>query len=295
MRRLLGICTGLLCLPLAAMAQRLPSVAPPGLPPALPSTLPEPLPRGLPPAAGEHLPLEMRPVRAAVERLPRVVPAAVRRQARQLLRDHPRELERDPRGAPIMRAVVIALSPDALALQRAQARGYVIQEERELAELQQRIVTLLVPAGTETEAALRELRAADPSGQYDFDHLYVESGPATAAADGAAIPAPVQPAAGMASGMRVGLIDGGIDTAHPVFRHRPPQVSGCGGHSQPSGHGTAVASLFVGWSEDFTGLRRARSCWPLTFTAAGRRPAGACATWCRGSPNSPRPRRASST
>src|SRR5688500_12130721 len=97
-------------------------------------------------------------------------------EARQLLMRHPAYLESDQRGLPIMRAVIIALSPDPDALARALARGYVIQDDRQLEGLDQRLVTLLVPRGTSTREALRDLRAADPQGQYDFDHLYVESG-----------------------------------------------------------------------------------------------------------------------
>src|SRR5687767_3379282 len=48
-------------------------------------------------------------------------------EARQLLMRHPAYLEGDQRGLPIMRAVIIALSPDPDALARALARGYVIQ------------------------------------------------------------------------------------------------------------------------------------------------------------------------
>lgn len=169
-------------------------------------------------------------------------------QARGLLRRHPAQLESDPRGFPVTRAVIIALAPDPDALERALQRGYVIQDDRQLAGLDQRLVTLLVPRGTGTREALRELRAADPQGQYDFDHLYIESAaalPASTSAPGAGGTTPVE--------IRVGLIDGGVDAAHPVFQRRPPVVSGCGGNAQPSAHGTGVASLFVGWSDDFTG------------------------------------------
>jgi subtilisin family serine protease len=191
-------------------------------------------------------PLQVPPL-ARIAELPKLPLATVRAQVRDLLRRFPDRVERDPRGSPIVRAVIIALAPDAAALQRALAQGYQIQDDRTLAVLEQRVVTLLAPAGTSTANALRVLREADPQGQYDFDHLFVESGAvATPAAAGAVTPAgPVA--------MRVGLVDGGIDTAHPVFARRPPQVSGCGGRSQPSAHGTAVASLFVGWSERFAG------------------------------------------
>lgn len=169
-------------------------------------------------------------------------------QARGLLRRHPAQLEPDPRGFPVTRAVIIALAPDPDALARALLRGYVIQDDRQLAGLDQRLVTLLVPRGTSTREALRELRADDPQGQYDFDHLYIESAAAQPAATSSPEAAGITPVE-----IRVGLIDGGVDAAHPVFQRRPPQVSGCDGRAQPSAHGTGVASLFVGWSDEFTG------------------------------------------
>ncbi|MEO8315843.1 MAG: S8 family serine peptidase [Pseudomonadota bacterium] len=179
--------------------------------------------------------------------LPALPLATVRAQVRDLLRRFPDRVERDPRGFPIVRAVIISLGPDAAALQRAQGQGYVIQDDRTLPVLDQRVVTLLAPAGVSTANALRALRAADPQGQYDFDHLYVESGAAPAAAD-AGVAGKIIPVA-----IRVGLVDGGVDVTHPVFEHRPPQVSGCSGHSTPGAHGTAVASLFVGWAAQFAG------------------------------------------
>lgn len=204
----------------------------------------------------ERLPLPSLPLPEAQQPLPRATAALERAarpfaaQARSLLRRHRATLARDERGMPVMRAVIIALSPDPQAISRALERGYLIQDDRELEGLGERLVTLVVPDGTSTEAALRELRAADPSGQYDFDHLFIESGsppviaPASTSSTSAAV-APVD--------VRVGLIDGGVDGSHPVFRRRPPRLGGCAGSSTPSAHGTAVASLFVGWSEDFMG------------------------------------------
>jgi subtilisin family serine protease len=174
--------------------------------------------------------------------------SSVRIRARELLRRYPGQIERDPRGAPIVRAVVLALSPGEQPLQQAVARGYQIQTDQTLQPLGERVVTLLVPNGLSTQRALQQLRAADPGGSYDFDHLFVESAqPASspARAQGGAMPQAVP--------IRVGLIDGGVDVAHPAFATQPPQLAGCGGKPVPSTHGTAVASLFVGRSPEFHG------------------------------------------
>jgi Subtilase family len=61
---------------------------------------------------------------------------------------------------------------------------------------------------------------------------------------------PVNAAAG--SG-KVGLIDGGVDAGHAVFRGTTIHQHGCNGTVVPSAHGTAVASLLVGRSEKFHG------------------------------------------
>lgn len=190
-------------------------------------------------------------------------------QARQLLDRHPAYLEMDQRGLPITRAVIVALSPDPDALARALLRGYVIQDDRQLQGIGQRLVTLLVPRGTGTREALRALRSADPAGQYDFDHLYLES----AAAPAVAV-RPVRNAVATAVDIRVGLIDGGVDAAHPVFQRRPPVVSGCNGRSQPSAHGTGVASLFVGWSENFSGAAPGAELLAVDVYCGGDAPGG---------------------
>jgi subtilisin family serine protease len=53
--------------------------------------------------------------------------------------------------------------------------------------------------------------------------------------------------------MKLGLVDGGIDVTHPVFRDAAIHQHGCGDKPVPSPHGTAVASLMVGRSELFHG------------------------------------------
>src|SRR6185437_2871326 len=61
---------------------------------------------------------------------------------------------------------------------------------------------------------------------------------------------PVTPTAG---GAKVGLIDGGVDTSHAVFRDIVIHQHGCAGTPVPAAHGTAVASLMIGQSPRFHG------------------------------------------
>lgn len=239
----------LLCLsPLPAIAQL------PSLPAPLPQALEPPL-SGIAAGVADAIPGRLRPLATV---------------ARQLLDRHSDQLERDRRGMPIMRAVIVALSPDPDSLAQALQRGYVIQDDRQLAGIDQRLVTLLVPRGRSTREALQELRAADPQGQYDFDHLYVESAttllPSAQIAAAAVLAAPLD--------IKVGLVDSGVDATHPVFQRRPPVVSGCGGLPQPSTHGTAVASLFVGWSEEFSGAAPGAQLLAIDVYCGGDSPGG---------------------
>lgn len=167
-----------------------------------------------------------------------------------LLRANRTLLEADPRGAPIVRNEVVALSPTPEALERARATGFTVGRTRTLEGLEVTIVVLQAPPGVSTRRALQTLRSADPAGVYDFNHIYMESGEVTP--DPApASPPPVAAAPGQPT-IRVGLIDGGVQTTHAVFAGTTIHEHGCAGNI-PSAHGTAVASLIVGHAQDFHG------------------------------------------
>jgi len=171
-------------------------------------------------------------------------------RVRDVMRRHPRELERDPRGAPVVRSVILALAPTPEALQAALAGGFTVQNDETLPGLGDRIVTLLAPRGLSTRRALDQLRRRDPGGRYDFSHLYFESAdvaPAASDAQGSAATAiaPVD--------ARVGLVDSGVKRDHPALAAVPLERFGCNGASIPAAHGTAVASLLVGFSPEFHG------------------------------------------
>jgi subtilisin family serine protease len=53
---------------------------------------------------------------------------------------------------------------------------------------------------------------------------------------------------------RVGLIDSGVDIAHPVFHDAVIHPWGCGNRNLASAHGTAVASLLAGQGTAFHGV-----------------------------------------
>nr|WP_298716714.1 S8 family serine peptidase [uncultured Steroidobacter sp.] len=169
---------------------------------------------------------------------------------RDLLRTHRAVLESDPRGALIVRAEVVALSPTEAALDRARAAGFAIGRTRNLEGLDVSIVVLQAPPGMSTRRALERLRSADPQGTYDYNHIYLDSGEVGVGAAETSGAAPV-PTSAMAT--RVGLIDGGVQRSHSVFNGVVVHEHGCTGGAIPSAHGTAVASLLVGQGDVFHG------------------------------------------
>jgi subtilisin family serine protease len=171
-------------------------------------------------------------------------------QVRTLIRRNRATLEADANGAAIVRNEIVAMSPSDADVALAQTAGFSVVGVRTLDGLDARVVILQAPQGLSTARALVRLRTLLPGGQFDFNHVYSESGAPDVTATVSADPASAAPAT---SGIRVGLIDGGIDDAHPVFRDIVIHRHGCGAVAVPSAHGTAVASLMVGRSTDFHG------------------------------------------
>jgi len=105
---------------------------------------------------------------------------------RELLQRHPAQLEPDPAGFPVVRREILAWSPSEAGLAAASAAGLMVASRQEMPEVGQALVTLRVPDGVATADALARLRAADPEGSYDFNHVYTGAGSAGVgeAADG---------------------------------------------------------------------------------------------------------------
>jgi len=96
-------------------------------------------------------------------------------QAARLLRLHPDALEADPRGEPAVRREIVAWSPTPAALEAAAAAGLTVLRTQQLEGLDETLVVLRVPDGSATAAVLERLRKLDPSGAYDFNHVYTGS------------------------------------------------------------------------------------------------------------------------
>ena len=172
--------------------------------------------------------------------------------ATQLARAHRREVDRDPQGELIVRAEVLA-QPSSLAARDALLQaGFELLREDELDGLDDGLVVMKAPRRLALADAVARARAIDPAGAYDFHHIYLGSGSVPvldgagkANAPGGAAPPPFP------AGLRVGLIDSGVDGGHPAFRHVDLVRHGCDDGEHPAAHGTAVASLMVGADDAF--------------------------------------------
>ena len=170
-----------------------------------------------------------------------------RLRLQQLIKDYRRELEPDPSGNPARRGILVAVDPDPVSLQLAARAGFrVIADERD-PQLGIRTVQLATPRGLNGREAMKRLRRSAPALEADYDHLFEPAG-------GGLLPLGGALAAGqaMGNGRTIGIIDGGV-ASHPSLASASIEQNGFAGRPQPSGHGTAVASLLVGSQGPFRG------------------------------------------
>ena len=187
----------------------------------------------------------LKPASAALSDLRKI-------RVRELLRTERDTFEAGPGGQPVVRRQVGALAPSPAALERAKAAGFTIHGSHALEGLGVTLVVLEAPDGVSTRSALKKLRELDPQGEYDYNHVYLESG--LQSERPAATPAPAPPASPAAAGARIGLIDSGVDGSHPVLTGTSIVRHGCDNAVFAAEHGTAVASLLVGEGDGFTSV-----------------------------------------
>jgi len=240
----------------SAGAQLLPGV---GLPPV---SLPAPV--GNVPVAGPMLQdvlrqpeaqQVIRPTLDAVAGLPEGIAEAgtgtlldLRRlRLQELIRSNRNQLESDGNGQPVRRGVLVAVEPDPLSLQFAARAGFRVIADEVDPLLGLRSVQFAVPRRMSAREGLKRLRIAAPQLQADYDHVFEPAG-------GGLMPLNATLASvGGAGGERiVGMIDGGV-ASHPSLAGASIEQNGFSGSPQPTGHGTAVASLLVGSQGPFRG------------------------------------------
>ena len=267
-----------------AGAQLLPSVGVPALPPV---NLPAGNVTGVGPVLQDLLSQPgarqaVAPTLNTVSGLPHSVIEAgastlreIRRlRLRELVRQYPQQLEMDGDGQPVRRGVLVAIDPDPVSLRLAARAGFRIVGNDPHGELGFRTVTLGVPRGLSARKALSRLRSAAPALQADFDHVFEPAGGTLAPFAGA-----LAASAGLARGPLIGIIDGGV-ASHPSLGRSAIEQNGFAGKPQPTGHGTAVASLIVGSQGQFRGAATGASLL-VADVYGGSRAAGSASTIVR--------------
>jgi len=166
---------------------------------------------------------------------------------RDLIRRSDGALESDPDGWPTVRGEIVAVALSEAARRAALAEGFTVVREERLEALDLTTVVLAPPRRMPLGRAMARLRALAPEGAFAFNHVHVPAGEMGEAVEPYAAP-PVPPQGG---GVRVGLIDTGVDTRHPALAGVTVQSRGFVGAARPAGHGTAVASLLVGRGQGF--------------------------------------------
>lgn len=167
--------------------------------------------------------------------------------SRQLLRRYPNQIDTDASGAIVIRNEVVAIAPSAEALDLARSRGFSIGQELEAGDLGLRVVVLRAPQGMTTRQAVEALRVLDPSGAYDFNHLYLGAGGPER------ISKQARSRDAGSNGTRIGLIDSGVDADHRALNGVTLNQRGFAGEARVGAHGTAIASLLAGSDGGFHG------------------------------------------
>lgn len=161
-------------------------------------------------------------------------------------------VSRDDQGHPIVPSEILAVSPSPESLAAARRLNFNIVRQDQLGSLNLSVAILRAPDGLTESQALAALRQADPAGNYDYANIYNPTGGPAVSESGKPTPAPLpsgQPA------LRIGMIDGGVETHHPAFsgtRIVSRNFAGPG-EALATAHGTAVASLLAGSDKDFSG------------------------------------------
>ncbi len=154
--------------------------------------------------------------------------------------------EADTAGARAVRGEVLALSPSAAGLAAARRLNFQVVRQANLPGLPLNVTVLRTPQGMSATDALAALRMADPSGVYDYNHIYDPSSDG-GIFSGVASLFGGSPGGG-ARGIAIGVVDSGIELAHPALKRADIVVKNVAGpeKSPPAEHGTAIASLLVG-------------------------------------------------
>jgi hypothetical protein len=163
---------------------------------------------------------------------------------------NPALFEADPNGARVVRGVVIAVGLSDRARAAADTMGLEVMRTETLDPLDIEVTRFSVPAELAAAQVLARLRAADPDGTFDYEHVYDPAGKSGTSPAQATLPRVAR------SDTLIGMIDAGVDRDHPALSDADIVVKAtteARGESRATAHGTAVASLLVGDDRTFQG------------------------------------------
>ena len=170
-----------------------------------------------------------------------------RLRLQELIRSNRATVEADGNGLPVRRGIVAVIDPDPLGLQHALGAGFRVASDDPDPALGMRVVSLVAPRSMSAKDGLKLLRKLAPELQADFDHLFEPAGVGLLPIAGA-----LAAAQRFDTGPAIGMVDGGV-ASHPSLGGASIEQNGFAGSPQPTGHGTAVASLLVGNQGPFRG------------------------------------------
>lgn len=171
----------------------------------------------------------------------------------ELIKESRGRLEMDGAGNPAIRGRLIAIDPTPAMVAAATHAGFAIAADEQDPMLGIRSVTLTIPRGMRTKAAMQLLAQRAPGLVVEHDHIFEPAGAPLAASMvtlAAAAATTARP-----SGPVIGMIDGGVGRS-PALASASIEQKGFAGPAQATGHGTAVASLIVGSDRNFAGAAR---------------------------------------
>jgi minor extracellular protease Epr len=150
------------------------------------------------------------------------------------------DVETDQEGRERRKGEVLVHGDDTLA-EALRSAGFVRLSVRHLANLDQSVIRVRVRDGSTFDADLAFLRAFQGAVDAEPNYVFRLSGGAASAPTSAKAPSP----ADADSGIHVGVIDTGADSAAPGLGERIGSSRAFGGAYTPRAHGTHVAQILV--------------------------------------------------
>lgn len=209
-----------------------------------------PLPE--PPALPVHLPVNVdvaaRVQTLRIDDLLRATASIPRTlQIRALLRDPSQRVALDPHGDPVLRGEFLATGLTDAQIAELQREGFTVERAPSDADSLGLGMAIVRDTRRRDEAqALRALQQHAPGAAFTYQHLYLPAASTPASATSAAA---MNTAATQNGGVRIGLIDGGVDGSDPSLAHARLVTHGCA-RPTASRHGTVVASRLVAGDTD---------------------------------------------